>query len=202
MASTPPGALLDARLSGARSQEMFRVLLNALSYPGRVYDLPSWCSDAIPPAAWLALALADVDVATATDDPELASLIADATRAPITEIGDAWVLALQTLSADVIDRIQTGTALAPEDGARVGVAVSALAGADAVENTEVVVRLTGPGVDGEITLGIDGLNADMIARLGASTGSFPTGFDTWLFAANDVVAIPRTATVELVSKEV
>lgn len=186
-----------ARLQGDRSQRTFDAILRSLSEPGTIQALPPEILHAdVPPPAWLALALADVDVPVHIDGPTYgpaADLVVDATGAPRSGIAEAWVVVLEAPELAAMAEIATGDAYHPELGARVALAVSSLAGAG---GGGVDVTLTGPGIDGERRVQIDGLGADVLGRLGRATAPFPAGFDTWLFTPDgEVMAIARSTHV-------
>jgi phosphonate C-P lyase system protein PhnH len=183
----------------------------------------------------LALALADVDVAVAVVGAEgsgadrvAADLIRRATDAPIVEVSEAAIVACLEPSEQTLADVSIGTALAPEDGARVGLAVerltltpgagyepvdpagdepvrlaggdpARLAGGEPVQGT--VMALAGPGIPGERVVVVHGIDPAAIAHLGNVNGRFPTGFDTWLFApGGEVMAISRSTTIRLVAE--
>jgi alpha-D-ribose 1-methylphosphonate 5-triphosphate synthase subunit PhnH len=90
-----------------------------------------------------------------------------------------------------VSDLLTGTALAPEDAARLTIAVDDL---DAHGDGAVVLR--GPGVPGERRLCVRGLDRKTLLSLGRASGTFPAGIDTWLVTADGrVAAIPRSTTV-------
>ena len=74
--------IATARLTGHSSQRVFDLLLQTLAEPGRTLQLPvSTVHPEIPMSTWLALALADVDVAVSIEDDPVhptAGLVADA----------------------------------------------------------------------------------------------------------------------------
>jgi alpha-D-ribose 1-methylphosphonate 5-triphosphate synthase subunit PhnH len=184
-----------ARLTGRRSQLTFDALLRALAEPGTVRSLPADVLDpGIPDPCWLALALADVDVGVnIDDDPDhrSARLIRDATGAPIVPLERAWIAVLTGPSTGQLDRLARGDALHPEEGARVGITVAGLHAGGS--GGQVALELRGPGAPG-VRLGVDGLPAEILARLGRASGELPAGFDTWLFAPGGrVAAIPRSS---------
>ena len=190
-------SLAATRLTGQRSTEFYRALLQALSYPGRIVGLPTEAATDVPPSAWLPLALADVDIPIASDNAATAALIADATGAPIVSIESAWVLSITAPTPELLAQVNVGTALTPEDGARVGLDVTSLTPEDDSSEPGCTLRLTGPGVDGAALITVSGLDPTVAAQIGRASGSFPTGFDTWLFTPVSVVAISRSTTVEV-----
>lgn len=195
--------LAQARVSGHRSQQLFDVMLRTLAEPGTVRRLPvSFDGLEIPTALWLPLALADVDtpvhIAGDTIAPDRmgrwAEIVSGATDAPIVDAAAARIVVGLSTDVDLLSRISVGTATAPEDGARLAIAVAGLH-AEARAGSQTIA-LSGPGVPGTRRLGIDGLDADVIDRLGRAGAAFPAGFDTWLFTgAGRVAAIPRSTAV-------
>lgn len=228
-ATISPALVAEARLRGDRSQQVFDTLLRTLAQPGTIHRLPALATEVAPPA-WLALALADVDVAVAVVGPEAAAtaeLVTRATDAPIVDVADAAIVIETAAEAPAgaaapapsrgrpvgsLDAIPVGTALAPEDGARLGLPVDALLavddGIDDVGPTDgsgsdlVAIDLEGPGVDGRLRILVGGIDPADLARLGNAADRFPTGFDTWLFGPDgEVVAISRSTTVCLVDPD-
>ena len=64
----------------------------------------------------------------------------------------------------------------------------------------LVLRLSGPGVDGESVLCVGGLDAAVIEMRNARTGPFPTGIDLLLVdAAGRIAGLPRSTQVEVVA---
>ncbi len=196
-------SVAEARIDGSISQQVFDLLLRTLAEPGRIQRLPvDILSDrlpGLPKPLWLALALADVDIAVNVDDDltgDSATLVREATGATITPVEDAWIVVLQQPTIELLTRVNVGTAMAPELGARIAAGVDRVASADGDSPSGMTVELSGPGVPGTRTLVVDGLDPAIADRIGTGSGVFPTGFDTWLFAPNgDVAAISRTTEV-------
>mgnify|MGYP003861465097 CR=1 FL=1 len=61
--------------------------------------------------------------------------------------------------------------------------VSGDAGAD-----EIVVEVSGPGVDGARRLAVAGLPAAVLDAVATANEGFPSGIDTWLVARDGTVA--------------
>ncbi|MEM9132937.1 MAG: phosphonate C-P lyase system protein PhnH [Actinomycetota bacterium] len=205
----------DLTLTGARSQAVFDTLLRTLAEPGTVLPLPATLTAEAPRPLWLPLALADVDVRCAVIDADggreasLEALVADACGARPAEVADADIVTYLTTPPTVDDRLDRGTALAPERGTRVGIAVGhlAVASAEAPRSPEVTrLRLSGPGVPGERLLDVTPTSGSTIAAvapgLGQAGGTFPTGLDVWLWADDGAVAaISRSTTVTVVATD-
>lgn len=209
----------QARIEGHDSQQVFDALLHALAEPGTIRRLPSpIVAVELPTPLWLALSLADVDTSVSvvgTDAPAWSRLVHDATNAPVVDPADAWIIVALPGGQTALDQARIGTDLAPEDGARIALPVDDLIADVDRENASAsgaergfepnprgqgryVVTLAGPGVAGRCRLGIDGIDRRALERVGRASGSFPTGFDTWLFTADGrVAAIPRSTDVEV-----
>lgn len=190
-------ALAAARISGHDSQQVFDSLLWALAEPGTIRTLPTEVLHRdIPTPCWLPLALADVGIAVSVDDdPEhpLAQLVTDATGARPTTLGDAWLAVMTKPDPDRIAALDRGDALAPENGARLAIAVDAL---DPSGRSGCHLVLAGPGIEGHRNIGVVGLTDHVAAMLGIASGDFPAGIDTWLFTpSGDVAAISRSTSV-------
>lgn len=203
MSETLTVGLPELRLRGARSQIVFDAVLRSLAEPGTVRHLPAELSTAVPASAWLALALCDVDVPVAVVGPgseAVASAINDATDAPVAAPEAAAVVvvtAVDALTPELLAAVPTGTAWAPELGARLAIPASVTGSSETEPVSDVV--LTGPGVPGQRQIQL-GLPSEIVRCLGQASGSFPTGFDTWIFGQAEasgipVVGIPRSTTI-------
>ncbi len=202
-------AVADARIDGSLSQQVFDVLLRSLAEPGTIRRLPTDQLPAAPTVLWLPLAIADVDISVNVDDDAagaLTSLVRDATAATLTPLDDAAIVVLTGVGdGAVLDRVRVGSALAPEDGARVAIAVEGFEPSNdstddstADSTAGVQLHLEGPGVPGTRSITVRGLDPSAAARLGQASGHFPAGFDTWLFSPEgDVVAISRSTTITI-----
>lgn len=202
----PDGRLVRAaRLEGDRSQLAFRALLDALSRPGSIHQVPHGAlTDGVPPALVLPLAIADVEVSVAVlrsgDDTDWGRLLTDATGARTAPLeAAACVTMLVPPRAEDVERLRRGSALAPESAARLSVQVAALADATGSPGEgETVVDLTGPGVDGRSTLVIDGVSAEVLAAIDRANAGFPAGIDTWFVSQSGAVAaVPRSSRIEV-----
>jgi alpha-D-ribose 1-methylphosphonate 5-triphosphate synthase subunit PhnH len=185
------GTAASDRLSPLASQAVFRVLLESLARPGRVFRLPAENGEVGPGIVPLALAVIGSKVAVA-GAPEWQARICRATGALPTGIEAASLVAVYgTAAAETITRLRRGSAEAPEEGAKVGLACAALTEAGPGETT---IELKGPGVPGRTLLGVHGVGREVFDALRAANAMFPAGVDVWLVDERGRVAgLPRSA---------
>jgi alpha-D-ribose 1-methylphosphonate 5-triphosphate synthase subunit PhnH len=183
------------RLTPRASQAVFRVLLDSLAHPGQVLTLPE--PEAGPGIVPLALAVVGSRVAV-LGDPVLQQAVCRATGAHPAAAEDASLVAICEAAdaAAAIPCLRRGSALAPEDGAKVGLACRRLS---ADGSGEVTLELSGPGVPGQATLGVDGLGAAAFGALREANALFPAGIDVWLVdTSGQLAGLPRSARLVVV----
>jgi alpha-D-ribose 1-methylphosphonate 5-triphosphate synthase subunit PhnH len=194
-ASEPSAQRLTLDHTG--SQQVFRVLLDALARPGTVQDLPDLVDGDAPVAMLAPLALADLEVSLAVLEPAGAAwtdalLAATGARPAPPEQAD-MVLALRPPRPDEVRALRRGTPDRPDLASRLVVACDRL-GTDG----PVVVELSGPGVDGTAQLGISGLPVEVVEALVGVNQRYPLGVDTYLVATDGRVAgLPRSTRVRV-----
>lgn len=187
---------VDAGLTPDDAQRVFRTVLAALARPGIPQRLPSLPHAAsLPPALLPVLALATLDtpVALFGDEPDARwrELVRTATSAPLVEPALArLVAALRAPTPAELAELQRGSAAAPEDAVLASVAV------EGVDGGEHPVQLSGPGVDGTLTVAPRGVDEPLLAARAEAVANFPTGVDIVLVAADGrVVGLPRSTRV-------
>ena len=160
----------------------FEALLWALSRPGHVRPLPE------PGEGPIINALLDRECRVHAADALLLPEIMR-TGAEVAAIGVAdhvWLGAMT--SADPLAEVSIGSDLYPDDGATVIVRATLGSGP--------AVRLTGPGIDGDVVVQIDGL-PDGFWPARASRLRYPMGFDLFFLDGERVLGLPRSTTVEV-----
>lgn len=169
-------------------QKLFRGLLAAYSYPGRI----TACADQNAPA-WLAIVSALVDGETTLADPQ--QLLSDAwwskleaRRAPLEQA--AFILQDGSHAPELLPNL--GTLEAPEAGATLLILVDSLR-CDA--GGEVNLRLSGPGIQHQVAISVNGLHPAWIISRNEWVADFPLGVEMVLCDAQHFVALPRTTRI-------
>jgi alpha-D-ribose 1-methylphosphonate 5-triphosphate synthase subunit PhnH len=171
----------------ARQQQLFRSLLDAFSFPGRIQTSP------LHAEPWLALLSTLVDGQTTLSDPqemvdEFDWPKLEALRVP-SELA-AFIVLDGSRAPEFMPSL--GTLEAPESGATLLLRIASLhddaAGA-------LRMRLSGPGIRQPLSIGVDGLHPDWITSRNDWVGNFPLGVELVLCDAQRFVALPRTTRI-------
>ena len=179
-----------------QSQTAFRAVMDGLANPGTVQELalglvpPSSLS---PELAAIALTLCDHDT-TLWLDRDLAT---DAvlgwlrfhTSAPITSERAQAQFALTRDPALTLADFDQGSDLYPDRSTTVALAIQSVSGGQNL-------TLTGPGIDGSITIAPRGLPADFLAQWAENGAQFPRGVDLLLVADGQLIGLPRTTRIK------
>ncbi len=186
------------------AQKHFRSLLDSMSQPGKINRLDP-VELATPPglnraSALVAFALMDADSTFAAVHLEgVEEYLKANTNARPSDIGHAHFLFAQgTEPPDFLEDADCGTLLYPDTGATVILQLQTVSAAPLTE----AMRLTleGPGIEGQATLFLRGLNPDLLLAIEARNAEFPLGLDTILTFADELgapslAALPRTTRV-------
>ncbi len=160
----------------------FEALLWALSRPG----LPRTLAE--PGEAPIVSALLDRECRVHSVDPLLIPSIMR-TGAELANIEHADHVFLGAMTEnELLAQVATGSDLYPDDGATVIIRASIGSGQ--------ALRLTGPGVDGSVTMQVDGLPGGFWASR-AMHIRYPMGFDLFLLDGDQIIGVPRSTTVEV-----
>lgn len=178
------------------SQRTFRVLLEALSRPGKVMRLP----ENRDPAEAVARTLLDGEVSLLVSGEGAGTVggrLFQATGSRPAPVEEAdFALFLDGSSGGAIGKMKTGTLEAPEDGATAVYLVRSLS----PEGGELTLELDGPGVRGTQRLGVSGFSAEEIVEIRASRAAYPLGVDVYLVDGDGhVVGLPRSTRIGVVS---
>ena len=183
----------------ALEQRTFRAMLTAMSMPGTIQVL----TDANPTDA----AVAVVAIAQSFLDHEVTFHVAaeggsaledailrrtGARTAPLSLAG--YVFADPTHARRAVEQAVEGPLEEPEQSA------SLIVRCAQVGEGDLALRFAGPGVDGEITLRLGGLGADVIKARNERNGPFPTGIDLlFVDAQGRLAGLPRSTQVEVLA---
>ena len=203
--ATAPGADLGPGFTDPvhDAQTVFRAVLRAMSRPGEVQDLtmalgPNFAPPhpLVPAAAAVCLALLDLDTRLWIDGggDAAAVYLRFHTGAPLADAPDEADFAVIADGAMIprLDAFSPGTDELPERSATLIVQVAGLES----RAGEGVWRLSGPVIDGNADLAVEGLRAGMAEELAVNFQRFPRGVDLILCAGARVAALPRTTKVE------
>ncbi len=180
------------------SQRVFRRILGCMARPGKVDFLVPEESGFAPDRAVVVVALTLLDeettfAALGEGKDRLArfcSLIAGSRMVPSGQADFVFVSGAK--ACPEITDLCRGSLLFPDRGATVVCRVAALR--SETHERGVRLRLRGPGVKGEASLGVAGLARENLAYLREANNEFPLGVDTILVSADGRVAcIPRSA---------
>lgn len=180
------------------AQHSFRRLLKAMSEPGVIVSLQQlkygWQPLCVATTSVL-LTLADNDTPvwlSASVDNDLARQnLRFHTNAPLVEQPQQAVYAVtdSAISAEQLNALSAGTAVAPETSATLIVQVPSLSGGR-------MLRLTGAGIADERMVAPQ-LPECLIHELTERPHPFPLGIDLILTCGDRLLAIPRTTHVEV-----
>jgi alpha-D-ribose 1-methylphosphonate 5-triphosphate synthase subunit PhnH len=187
MSSLTPG-FADPVLDG---QAAFRAVLDAMSRPGRIRRAGSALRPPAPlsqAAAAVLLTLADADTGFAHDaGSDAESWLRFHCGMKLVPQADAtFVLAAGT--APPLTALAQGSEEEPQGGATLVIQVAGLVEGEGW-------RLTGPGIEAEHRLRVDGAPAGFVAAWAANRAGFPCGVDVVLCAGDRLAALPRSVMI-------
>lgn len=171
----------------AQQQQLFRSLLDAYSYPGRIQTCTAEPS--------LALLSALLDGQTTLSDPQ--GLLEESLWPKLEVRRVPYDLAAFILLDGARAPEQApnlGTLEAPEHGATLLLRVEEL---HADSAGRLRLQLSGPGIRQPVSIGVDGLHADWISARNNWVSGFPLGVELLLYDAQRFVALPRTTQIKI-----
>lgn len=170
-------------------QQVFRQLLDAYSYPGKVQTL----ADTLPAAAYQAVLATLLDGTSSLCDRDG---LLDAAQWSLLQAKPASAASAQFIvcdgaqAADITPRL--GTLTEPEQSATLVLAITGIG-----SGTQAL-RLRGPGIRQETTLELAGLHPSWLTQRAEWCCHFPLGVDCILTDTHRRwVAIPRTTQLEV-----
>jgi len=170
-------------------QANFRLLLDAMAYPGRCFTLHT-----VPKEGHITLSVLAtlLDAEVTFSDPY--SLLRT----------DDWpMLQAKSTSADKADYVLCDASQLPKFSPKLGTlpdperSATLILMVNNLGQGEQTLKLSGPGIKDTESLSIDGLNAEWLAKRNDWVCSFPLGVDMILVDEQHVAALPRTTKVEV-----
>jgi alpha-D-ribose 1-methylphosphonate 5-triphosphate synthase subunit PhnH len=188
------------------AQSVFRAVMDAMARPGRVQRVaPVTEASASAPApmmrgtAGIAITLFDHDTPVWLDDAmaanrDVGKWLKFHAGAPVVEDSSIASFALVGDAAQLIgfDRFALGSGEYPDRSTTLILQVASVTDGAAFD-------LSGPGIDGTMTLRATLQPSDLIERLAVNHQLFPRGVDLILVADDAIVALPRTT--RMIAKE-
>ncbi len=176
-----------------RGHRAFRVILQAMSHPGKVYRLPEFEGEETTILGLLGCLLDHETGVAVVGEPALAQHLARHTgcRLVACRTADFVIIGRSASSAD-IPELKTGSLEYPDSGATILYLV------DGLSEAKDGIVLSGPGIDGKISLRISGLAGGEISRLRQLNSHFPLGVDAIFLVPRQngfIACIPRSAQI-------
>ncbi|WP_333654851.1 phosphonate C-P lyase system protein PhnH [Dissulfurispira sp.] len=187
------------------TQKTFRALLQAMSHPGRVYNIGDFISDSPirpfthSPLMLVLQTLLDHEVGfrvIGTGKEYLETTISELTRCPVKDISDAdFIIVSDGESNGEILKAKRGSLEYPDTGATVIYVVEFLNDRD---NGKPIALLKGPGIRNDIAPVIHGLGQNELFHIKENNSEFPLGIDCiFIDGANRIMCIPRSTRIEV-----
>ena len=176
--------------AGRAAHATFTALLNALSRPGSVQELPEG-----EPLNLLAAALLDLEASAYTPDETLRPVLA-ATGAPLKAPPEAEYLFFHAWSPDTLSDIGQARVGTPADPHR---SATVILPAKVEEGQPLYWR--GPGIADRVQVKLGGMDAALLSELLALRRGhrFPLGWDVIFVDGSRVLGLPRTTQVQEVN---
>ena len=191
------------------SQATFRALLDSMSRPGKICQIPLRSYEAppqgfCPPALSILKTLCDHRVSfslgAAHEKPEWIRYLEVNLATPFQPVVNAdFVLFDGESFSDDFARLRRGSLEFPESSATALLSVTRLLG-EAAQGAGPICTLflAGPGVKGRVRVSVAGFDPAYATERERTNRLYPLGVDIFLFDAEGRVAgIPRTSTVEI-----
>lgn len=193
--------LVLVRRAADLAQPVFRALVDAVSNPGRPVPLTT-TPEGLPPVVLPVLTIVDLQTVLAVVDTDersardLAIAIGRVTGAPIGDDHRSADIVLVTdpaaFTPDLVWTLRTGTAMSPEQGAKVFVACSGIV-ESGTETDACPVVVSGPGASDGRRITISGVDPHALAVVDRVNGAYPAGIDVFMVdPKGQVVGLPRS----------
>lgn len=179
------------------TQKTFRLLLQAMSNPGKIYSLGFELESGFISVVQTLLDHEVTFNVVGHRTKEWTQTIIQTTGSKPVNIENAdFVLILSDYSDGEILRARRGSLEYPDTGATVIYSINSLSSMD---NGGVRVTLKGPGINGKISLFMEGIKKDEFYNLKEINSEYPLGVDSiFIDSDNMIMCIPRSTHIEVV----
>ena len=193
------------------TQKVFRVLLDALSRPGQLYELPpvgfvfgsartrSSAFDRFQSLGAILATLLDHEVTFCLLGQDDAAHELDAQLVALTSSHSAgreqanYVVTLQAPAASLVSHLNPGNLLYPDTSTTLVCLVSGLVPSAPDEHNGTLLALDGPGVAKRQTVWVADTEATFFNALSTVNASYPLGIDViFVTSSGRVVGLPRS----------
>lgn len=183
---------------GPDATNIFRQLMDAMSRPGKIVDLPEMQANPVglyDSATALILTLTDYDspvwIDAALDSKQLRGFLALHAGAPVTPVAEkahfAFLSGLEGCANWPVFSI--GTPEFPDQSTTLIVQVADL-------DSGMSVTLKGPGIREEEVIRPAGISADFVEWFARNQLTYPCGIDVVFASPRQILAVPRSITME------
>lgn len=171
----------------------FRTVLQAMSHPGKVHQLPEFDSEDTAVIELLHCLIDNETQVAVLGDERLAEDLVRGCGCRLRAVSEAdFIVVAPGANTSPLDSCRRGDMLYPDQGATVVFLVDGLAEGDDG------ILLRGPGINGSIRLRVSGLAEGELARLARLNGEFPLGVDAMLLVRRRrgrLACIPRSTRI-------
>lgn len=176
------------------AQRAFRRLLEATSSPGKILTLPPTHCDSYEEAVALTLLDHEVTFCVVGEGSPTAERLSKQTGARAVPLPEADFAPVYE-PGDAASRMKRGEPERPELGATAIYIVESLSDFGTVN-----LRLSGPGMPDERSLGVAGLPLSEVEAIRESRAGYPLGVDVYLVdPAGRLAGLPRSTRLEVIS---
>jgi len=189
------------------TQKVFRGLLDSMARPGKINTIEPFPlqytakeTDFAPYVLGIACTLLDIEVTFSVAAPNLAKLVTDMefhtnSRAVSPETAD-YLLLTSGDDPGMMHTAKRGNLDFPDHGAAVILVVADLSEVQPpYDNPAITLNLNGPGILGEKSVWVAGVNQFFFEAFRMVNGEFPLGIDLILVGGEKIACFPRSVTI-------
>ncbi|MFW5900169.1 MAG: phosphonate C-P lyase system protein PhnH [Halodesulfurarchaeum sp.] len=174
------------------TRSTFRALCEAMSRPGTIQQTPTAPADHAVVAT-----LVDHEVSFYTADTELRETLASQGRLDDAKPETADIVHSHGVPPWTVTDLTRGSLVEPSEGATVIYRVDGLSSTDTDREELTTITLSGPGVQDTRSVAV-GLPDEELREIAAAQSTYPRGIEVIFTAADRLVAVPRSAEMEVV----